>query len=93
MKPTEYYIFWSRDQINPSETNLLGSVKYTKVRLNHYVYNNMYFIKGFAWDIVNELIRRERHDILDNSIVLSSNNREYSFKNFVNHLKLTSILR
>lgn len=93
MKPTEYFVSWPNKLHEQTEQTRLGLVLYNRVKTGFMVHNKMTFVKGNCWPIFEELVSRKRIDILEKTTVISSNGRECSLKDFIQHLKLVNLLQ
>lgn len=90
LKPTTIYVLWpgstKEDGIN--EVNQLGIFSYPKKKVKGDQYTTRHiFTKLAGWTIMEELIKKDRTDILEATKIISSTGKEYSFEKFLNSLE------
>lgn len=90
LNPMTIYIQWPghtpEDFIN--ETNQLGQFTYPKKDLGKGLFSRRHiFTKLAGFVILEELIKKDRMDILQITKIISSSGREYSLEKFLNSLE------
>lgn len=90
LTPTTIYVFWpgSTEEDAIREINQLGQFTYPKKHLqDNSITHRHVFTKYAGWTIMEELIRKDRTDILEATKIISSTGREYTFEKFLNSLE------
>lgn len=90
LTPTTIYVFWpgSTEEDAIREINQLGQFTYPKKDLqNNVITHRHVFTKSAGWTIMEELIRKERTDILEVTRIVSSKGKEYTIEKFLNSLE------
>lgn len=84
------YVFWpgSTEEDAIREINQLGQFTYPRKYLpNNSITHRHVFTKFAGWTIMEELIKKNRTDILEETKIISSTGKEYSFEKFLNSLE------
>ena len=89
LKPTTIYVLWPgfapEDCI--VETNQLGTFQYPRKDLgNGLVTRDCIFYKSAGFTILEELIKRNRMDIINETKIFSSNGKKWTIEKFLNNL-------
>lgn len=89
MKPTTIYILWPGTDIEDCilETNQLGTFHYPKKNLKGSTFTrDCIFYKSAGYIIFEELIKKGRVDILNETKIFSSNGKKWDIEKFLSHL-------